>query len=285
MVWVQGFNPPIIEGVVRRAVTMGLPVSILDDQSTPDFRVRLTGLERTAYFGMAQSSRCGEAVARYLTRLGHRRVAFISPFHRHAWSRTRLEGVQTAIGQVSGARVDAYVSQEASPLAGSMERVRQVQRSVEIVLRREADEPEVLPGGVRSRIADVMARLEKLRETGGVRLYGGLLESALAAGGTTAWIAVNDLTAVECIRFLAARGVDVPSRISVVGFDDTLDASLSNLTSYNFNGTAVVSAMLSHLLSPPSLPRAQRGRVVELEGFVSVRATSAAPAQGLLSGR
>ena len=52
-------------------------------------------------------------------------------------------------------------------------------------------------------------------------LDGGAAAADVALGsGATAFVAFNDLLAIGILQRLERRGVDVPGRISIVGFDD-----------------------------------------------------------------
>lgn len=51
---------------------------------------------------------------------------------------------------------------------------------------------------------------------------------AVLAAGATAVVAHNDMLAIGVLRRLAERGVDVPGRVSVVGFDDIFGADFCN---------------------------------------------------------
>jgi hypothetical protein len=65
--------------------------------------------------------------------------------------------------------------------------------------------------------------------------------------------------------------------LSVISFDDTLEAFLWKLTSYNHNVSAIMHAMLAHILDPRMTADAPgRGAAVEIEGFVTQRGTVAA---------
>jgi DNA-binding LacI/PurR family transcriptional regulator len=77
--------------------------------------------------------------------------------------------------------------------------------------------------------------------------------------------------AVECIDFLHERGVQIPRRISVVGFDDSIEAQIHGLTSYNFNSIGVARGMLAHLLNPHPVDD-----FTEIPGTVVERRTSGA---------
>jgi len=67
----------------------------------------------------------------------------------------------------------------------------------------------------------------------------------------------------------------VPQDISVIGFDDGLEASLTRLTSYSFNGAAVMHAMLDHVLSGGRSPLLRGVRhPIEVPGAIVVRQTT-----------
>lgn len=109
-------------------------------------------------------------------------------------------------------------------------------------------------------------------------LMGAGIEQALGDGVVTALVCVSDDLALFCLDFLAALGREVPSDISVVGFDDTLEATRRRLTSYDFNNNAVVRACVDHILNPRA--RLHTGHApLDLDGYVVKRASSG-PARG-----
>jgi DNA-binding LacI/PurR family transcriptional regulator len=91
----------------------------------------------------------------------------------------------------------------------------------------------------------------------------------------TAWVGVNECVAVACLQFLRGNGVAVPQKVSVVGFDDTLEAGIHGLTSYSFSGPAVMHAMIEHAVRPNSpLVAADPHRPVVIPGFMHERGTT-----------
>jgi DNA-binding LacI/PurR family transcriptional regulator len=104
-----------------------------------------------------------------------------------------------------------------------------------------------------------------------------LFEQALARPQLTAWVCDNDSTALMALDFLAARNVDVPGRLSVVGFDDEPSASQRGLTSYNFNGQGTMRAMLAHVLQPE---RQSAEGPIEVPGYVVQRRSSGPVTKG-----
>ncbi len=92
--------------------------------------------------------------------------------------------------------------------------------------------------------------------------------------GVTAIVGYNDNTALAVLHYLRTRSVAVPERISVVGFDDSYEASLAGLTSYNFNSEAAIALLVGHTVAGPS-PRARTGAQLDkVEGFLTERDSS-----------
>jgi LacI family transcriptional regulator len=82
-----------------------------------------------------------------------------------------------------------------------------------------------------------------------------LLESGShEAERPTAFVATNDLMALGVLAELRSRGIEVPGRISVVGFDDIdVAADLSPaLTTVRLPMAEIGAAAMGLLLDPPS---------------------------------
>lgn len=89
----------------------------------------------------------------------------------------------------------------------------------------------------------------------------------------TALVAFNDNAALVCLDLLRERHVRVPEGISLASFDDTPQASLASITSYNFNESQVLLSMLDWVLWPQDRARARI--VAPPRGFVSERGSVA----------
>jgi len=112
------------------------------------------------------------------------------------------------------------------------------------------------------------------REAAYAQLEGAFAE-ALADRSISAWVGANDLVALECLQYLQTRGVHMPHRISVLGFDDSFEAGYHSLTSYSFNAPAAMHAMVEYLLRPvSSRAKARMAGPVVVNGWVHERATT-----------
>jgi hypothetical protein len=100
------------------------------------------------------------------------------------------------------------------------------------------------------------------------------IDEVIEKQGATAIVGYNDTAALAVLRYLRERGIAVPGRVSVVGFDDSPEASLEGLTSYNFNSQEAISLLVGHILSDPAR-RLRRAPPVDLvQGYVTERASS-----------
>jgi DNA-binding LacI/PurR family transcriptional regulator len=117
---------------------------------------------------------------------------------------------------------------------------------------------------LRGLRAATAASMVELVEFDGVlpRFEGGVASTEQAlASGVTAVVAYNDLVALGLLSGLAARGIDVPGRLSVVGIDDIVAASMVHpaLTTValpgQLTGRAGVELLLQLISEPGSTAR------------------------------
>lgn len=218
---------------------------------------------RIRFHDLGYATSIGAAVGRHLLELGHAHIAFLSPWQGSQWSRNRLQGLREA-AQEHGARVDAFC------LEGESEWDRLIPARTDPVLVKHFPE-----AALRRILGDSVPRVRDfvIAELGWNRVRQDmvpLMERALESGAT-AWVAANDICALYALRWLRERGVAVPGRISVAGFDDFVEALRADLTSYRFSSAGMARAMIHQILTPSrSHPVLTRH-----EGMVVARATTA----------
>jgi len=92
VLWTLGISAEACHEVVARMAPSGKPVCILGD-----FAHASHGANRyVRRYDTAAGGACGEHVGRYLLRLGHRRVAYVSTMHSADWSRRRARRLTEA---------------------------------------------------------------------------------------------------------------------------------------------------------------------------------------------
>ncbi len=255
----------------------GVPVSLLDENGTvwPRFR---RPRRRVRLFSLANSPACGEAVGRCLLGYGHRSIAYLSPFGHAGWSRARLVGIRRAFEAAGfGHRVKAFERWQPEPQSEPLAEAYEINSIVERLIDRGLDPRKPL----EKRLAAALPRAKPTLRTilAGDRFAEALvplMADALRCEGITAWVAATDVVALECGRFLEEHGVRVPRDLSLAGFDDSPDAYVRRLTSYNFNVSALVRAMIDFAIAPASFSCMHGSGIVEIPGHMSERDSVAA---------
>lgn len=266
-----GFAPETPLGILPHFARRGLPVALLIEGNFVERDVTPARTPLTRAFPMSWGAGCGMDVGRYLRQLGHEHIAYIDHPHTAVWSRARLDGLRR-VYQGPGLTL-LHVTPPAPPRRGID--THPLELCVGDALSRLGGGAP-LPGRFSTRAH------RAVRETFGDiakeywyrQCLDTVLPAVLRREHITAWVAANDAVAVRCLELLHSYGVAVPERISVVGFDDNEDACRYKLTSYNFNGAAVVSAMIDHLLAPARWDARHVGDD-DSPGFVTVRQTVA----------
>ena len=253
VVWTRGMQSLGLPQFVLDLNSSGRPVAVLDENAFADWRSAPIPARLTRVFGLGLSERCSVGVARHLLQLGHRRIAYVgaSPSDR------RCQGLEQALRLAS-------VDNEVLPLCpkwspGSPAPVMNLDEFSRALL----GEPATVAGSAPRVIGDEYRRYcERLRQ-------------AVERREASAWVALNDITALICLDYFRRSGIRVPEDISLVGFDDTAEACINGLTSYNFNIPGITQTMLWHILHPMSRRNLSGPvRMEEIEGFVTARSST-----------
>jgi DNA-binding LacI/PurR family transcriptional regulator len=233
-------------------------VWVANEEALPGARYRSA---RTLWFhDLAQGREAGAIMAQYLAGLGHRKIAWISPFHKSSWSVNRLEGLKAALDgniQVFEA-VHDWISEwdVQTQIAGSPDTIRRVDL--------EGIDDDGDPDGLRRPIVETLTRMRCME------IFAPQLEAALACGATL-WVAGSDLVARWCLHWLHAKGLRVPQDIALASFDDTREATRYNLTSLRFDVQGMARAMVRQVLSS----RQEHKRLTRYAGHVVARGSTA----------
>ncbi len=220
----------------------------------------------------------GLAVGQYLHVHGHRHVLFMCPAGDLGSAEPeRVTGMRVGLEQPGGpGRVDvhwyrrtpeshvpsanaAVGRNEFSELAARLEMEGALSDREQLIMRAVGGSGLLL----RSRIRQLLLE-EDLRRA---------FRQFSLPRSTTAIAAFNDEAALVCLKLLRERHIRVPEDVSLISFDDTADASLASVTSYNFNESQLLLSMLDWVL----WPKAGKGPVIvpPPQGFVSERGTVA----------
>ncbi len=247
------------------------PMAVIDEIGSPSLPDLSRRNRLIRAFVPTISAASGEIMARHLLACGHRHVALISPFRDAVWSRNRFAGLTATLKRADpGAAVMEYSL--SMPYHQRHEvRENRAFRLLRRSLLGTAGWKSPLPSlqGVASQLereTHLAVRRERILEALTPRL-----ESALMRKDLTAWVAVDDDTALLILEFLERRGLRVPRDISLVGFDDTAEGARRDLTSYNFDFERFNHYVLRYLLEPARVDKEKAQGMRSPEGRVIVR--------------
>lgn len=247
-----------IQALLSNLSRSRLPVCVwIQDQRPAHELVR--SFPRIRFHDQGYGPEAGRSIGEHLERLGHRTVAFISPWHGAEWSRNREVGLRKAF--TSGSAVHAFCMDGRS----------------EWDYLEPAWSDEILwegfPREVLERITEGSPEPllhQAIRDLGFNRIRRALdpmFQGAMRCGAT-AWVCANDSVALDAIEWME-RHPGGNRNVSVCGFDDTVAALRGNLTSYRFDSASMARSMIRQILTNRSEPT-----LVSHRGFVVARASS-----------
>lgn len=225
-------------------------------------------------FLLSSAPDCGRAVGRFLAESGHRRIAWLSPFHQADWSRERLEGLRTGFAELDPANVVRAFTRH-GPGNVYQHRLERARAECDPASLARAVAPWLrgIPAPYRRAVHplfDYEIPFHHLPFAAFRAEVEELFEAALAEEDLTAWVCANDQIAVLAHDVLAER--DRTRRIALCGFDNSEAALRKSLTSYRFDEIAAVNRMLAFLRQPG---RARDPAPVAIGGRVIPRASTA----------
>lgn len=271
LVWTTALSRSSLSRAFARLAPLGRPVAVLSEghllrpEDLPNALFRL--------YDMPLGRRAGAQVGRFLRGLGHRRVAYLARTPMHSFAEARLEGLREAFtGPRSSHTVDMCPLAAGRTLSGQDIRTEDLAAAA-----ARSDLPdrarEILQLLLRNNV-DAVPKL--VLESNLDDAVHQALAAVLRTSSHTAWVCENDRLALAALRFLDERQVRVPSRLSVIGFDNSAEAHLHGLSSYDFGNLVYVRAMLDWVLSSSRrLPGAQPPPPEIFEGAVVPRRTTA----------
>lgn len=270
MVWTQALEPLNLPWFIERLCRYGRPVAVLDNSGALSGGLRGSAARFCRIVQVGLSAGCGHRMGRFLLSLGHRQVVYLDA---HGLPMRRA-GLHQAFSDAGHGHAVAVERGALRPEKDTVDDNR-----VDIMLR----EARIAFGIGDEKHRQYLEALESLRDNLEWELgYGAhreqvreLYERARSHRDATAWVCSNDELALQLLRCAREHGPSVPESVSVVGFDDTEEAFLEGLTSYNFNVTGVVNTLVNHILRPSMSPVCRERCVPEeLDGYLSVRGSS-----------
>lgn len=263
IVWTTGLEDLNLTAYLRALAGYARPMAVLDESGVLPRSAPPTA--RT--FSVGHGPRPGIEMGRYLVSLGHSRIAYVQGRGEGTLNAGRFAGLRQPVAAAGGA-VEP-IALLPTHTGSQLSRGDVLHPFVEDALSA-ADHMENRVLGQSLLKMYAVVKLAYLREAtahDGRRTF----EALAARRDITAWACYNDDVALAALEFCRTSGIDVPGQLSIVGFDDTWQASLAGLTSYNFGFRSLVRAMIRGLLDT-GLQRP--GSMAPPPGHVVARTTS-----------
>ncbi|MBD3241005.1 MAG: GntR family transcriptional regulator, partial [Chitinivibrionales bacterium] len=256
---------------------LGRPVVVIDETAMMDGKPLKPVNAPLCLLSFSDTEQCGRAVGHYLLEQGHRRVAYICPYHGGAWTRRRVAGIRQVF-------VEAGVPDAVRVFADEQERYQdEIEQGRQAMWRAwdKAFQHNGVDDAGAAALREVVASLTPALDTQFIeRTFRAHCERLFAKArkhdDITAWVGSNDRVALAALEWLARRRIAVPERLSVIGFDDSAGAYQQRLTSYNFDCRGIARTVVARLTARQAF-LGSIGRElerIEPEGFVNVRTTS-----------
>lgn len=273
-------NRDVVPALIPMVAGLQKPTVVMDEMGSVALTHLAGNFSHLKVFDHTIGGEPAMKMGQYLFSLGHRKVAFLSPWHGTIWSRRRLEGLAKVFGS-KGGPAGLGEGMEVVPITLDLPyqlpfeeeetpTSRLMMRELEMAGRHWKSAYPPLPDllyGLKphmNRIAWKEMTLARMAQP---------LAEVLHRKDITAWVAVDDDTALIALEFLRRAGVQVPEQVSLTGCDDTPESSRNCLTSYNFNFSGLVQALLLFILNPPGLHVRGGRKLLDLEGRIVSRGT------------
>ncbi len=265
------------EEVLERLAGLRRNVAVLDVVGGWNIPRSVISNRFVRFFTTTTSAVPAKRVAQYLLNKGHKKAAFFSPFHRALWSKLRLNTITDMYkraGLPDG--VVAFVRENYAYQWDYLKNQAHKEDIRSIIHQYEEWKKEAHSGFFRrfGNLGYSIVKYVTEWNCASGEIYEEmrpLFESALSDPRITAWIAANDFAATIAMDFLKERNVRIPEEISVISFDNTIDAMEYQLTSYDFNNNGIVNMMVRFLLAPQTIKPPRSGIYLETEGNLIVR--------------
>jgi DNA-binding LacI/PurR family transcriptional regulator len=225
------------------------------------------------FFNVGYTANAGKDMAEHLLRLGHKEIAFISPFHKSKWSKMRLSGmIETFSRQGPGFKVHQFTLPNSE---------NEWDFTNQVLLRKDLDELLIAKGIIAEADIHLSKRIENIRNESIKLLRDSLiikemkrfLDYIYETTSITALVGANDHCALLSLDYLRGRGVHIPSRLSLAGFDNSFEALINGLTSYSFETHSMVSSMIDYITGSQDVEKS--AKVIFFDGSIIERTTTA----------
>lgn len=270
LVWVLGLNVDDLRKVTASLSRVNLPVALYDEVGDPPLPREILTHPLMRVYRTGYTPQCGRDMGTWLINRGHTTATFLTVTAAEQTFINRADGIEERLrGATPSASLHRVVLEKGATRAEFDELLRQSPAFREA--QRTTQMRHIAPHTIRQATRSMQTEFIEF----GRKRFRERILSLLSPANGTVWIAENDRLAYVILDVLRAGGIRVPDQISVVGFDDLPDSFGIGLTTYNYNVSACVDAMIETILVGMER-RAKRGdNPSEVPGYVVERSSCA----------
>lgn len=270
VLWETGISPEFSRRIIDLVRRLEAPLAVLAESWTG--QPISTGARRAplAWFSLANDPDAGAKMGRFLYELGHRHVAFVSTDHREGdgHSFVRWQGLRSVFEEArQESSVELFPVDLGDDGVPDLTFANAVREAADLLVNPDpgpaSSDQQELRRASQEFLAMARTSLTTITEKVGLKEA---LDEVLTRSHITCWVGDNDVTALACLGHLNRKGIAVPGRISIAGFDDGMRSILAGMTTYNFGGAEMMRAIMAFITRPhqrrPEGPIRVPGRVV-----------------------
>lgn len=255
-----------------------IPIAVMDYGAVfnwPIMQIQKKQNKSIRIFPIGTTELAGQKVGQFLLELGHREIAFISAWWKNEmWITNRYEGLNKVISlaQVPG-NVHRFVDQryEVGTFQLDNEKLNKSILAIPSINQIIAENTPFSQDQVDAIASRLDWTFDNIIFCQKMDLFlQPLFEQALLEKNITAWVCADSGMAVAALRFLRKKGVAVPARISVAGYDDNSEAYSEGLTTFDYDIPGITQTMIAFISNPDLYP-ADKGIFIEKNGFLVPR--------------
>jgi len=272
-------DTPAFRQFIHHLQSLNLPISYVNQDENISLQSLTTATARV--FSSGSSYQAGKTMATFLLHRGYSKAVYVTVYHNQPWSVSRLRGVSSAFEQFAHNTTLHAVTL-------GIENIEQKNLDLDAMAFERISpllEPSQEHSGLyQTALQKLYAHFEKeIHTLTRVSLHESLLQQACTRAleyDAEVWICANDLVAAFAQQFLQRAGKSISPEISLVGFDNCLNAFADELTSYDFNIQAMVRSAIDYCINPNHVLKSAPANGV-IAGEIVPRASLKPPAPGI----
>jgi DNA-binding LacI/PurR family transcriptional regulator len=267
--YATGLAPGLRDKILGKLILRGRPVAVVDEGDQP----KLPQLKYPCTLFSTAAFLAGRQVGQFLQELGHNHIAFVSLHHETLWSQKRYAGLVQAFSE-TGAHDGVKLVAIPEIAAASVMDDPAIVRAIGKITGINSDFPLQKGVPVIEEYAQIIPGIRGLLYLHGqFPLAWKHFEDLFKDSSITAVVGSQDLTAVLAHEYLKQKGVAVPKKISLCGFDNHEMAIEDDLTSYHFLFSNIAADVIAYIINPSAQVFKGR-REIECPGAIIQRSTT-----------